>query len=480
MSDYTYKYGIIAIGYRNEKGIRRLLEHLKNAEYMGQEVLFIISIDYSGNKDIVDIANNFVWPNGQKFVRFNEKRLGLREHILKCGDYLNEYELDAVAVFEDDVIPSKDFFIYMKAATEKYYSEKNIAGVSLYAHSCNRNTGEGFSPVMSDGDNYFLQYAQSWGQIWFRNQWNEFKSWYEKNKDNFLPDYRIPANILEWNNNSWLKYHIRYCIEENKYFAYPYISHSTCFNEAGEHTAQDSDECQVVISNAAGKKYQMIDFTEDALKYDAFFENEGLYKYCGVRKEDLTVDLYGGRRATNCPYLLTNKYLDYPAVKSWGNRLRPHEMNIIHDIPGEDIFLYDLGQVIGFMEIPVQKMGEDKYRSYFKILDRWLSAEEQGRNLVDFFLQNHLNCIAIYGWGKMGKHLYSKLAGTSVNILCIIDRYITQGSDGIPVKKMEDDLPQVDAIIVTVTFDFERIRYQLKKKNMGRIISMEEIFVGLC
>lgn len=476
MSGYIYKYGIIAIGYRNEKGIRRLLEHLKNAEYMGQEVLLIISIDYSGNKDIADIGNDFVWTNGEKYVRFSEKRLGLREHILKCGDYLNEYELDAVAIFEDDVIPSKDFFIYMKAATEKYYSEKNIAGVSLYAHSCNRNTGKGFSPVMSEGDNYFLQYAQSWGQIWFRNQWNEFKSWYAKNKDNFSPDYRIPNNIFEWNDNSWLKFHIRYCIAENKYFAYPYVSRSTCFNEAGEHTAQDSDECQVIMSNAGEKECQIIDFTEDALKYDAFFENEGLYKYCGVLKEDLTVDLYGARRATDCRYLLTNKYLDYPIVRSWGNRLKPHEMNIIHNIPGEEIFLYDLGPVTGQVEIPEQKVGEDKYRSYFRILDRWLSVEEQGGSIVKFFLENQLNNIAIYGWGKMGKHLFWKLAKTSVNVSYIIDQHITQESDHISVKKMEDNLPRVDAVIVTATFDFQKIKYQLKKKNIGRIISMIEIF----
>ena len=42
----------------------------------------------------------------------------------------------------------------------------------------NFNTGQTFVPVMGEYDNYFLQCAQSWGQLWFRNQWNDFRRWY--------------------------------------------------------------------------------------------------------------------------------------------------------------------------------------------------------------------------------------------------------------------------------------------------------------
>lgn len=471
-----YRYGIIAIGYKNRKGMLRLLEYLKNAEYDSENVTLIISVDKSEDDSVGEVAMEFEWCHGEKIVCLQKERMGLRRHILTCGNYLNEYELDAAAVFEDDVIPSTDYFLYMRAAVEKYYNEEKIAGISLYTHRKNFNVEEEFTPAAGEGDTYFLQYAQSWGQVWLRNRWNEFSQWYKDNCENLEADYRIPANVSSWNENSWLKFHIKYCIVKNKYFVYPYVSHSTCFSEAGEHTAKDSDRCQVVLSNSSGREFTLTDFEEKALKYDAFFENEELYQYCGVAKEELTVDLYGGHVAVNRRYLLSKKYLPYPVVKSWGNRLKPHEMNVIKDIPGEDIFLYDLGEGTEWKVLPAQKINVDKFKQYFQIFDKWFCMKEQGRSIETFFKENGYKTIALYGYGKMGKHLLHDLKNTFVQVKYVIDQYAAHTAGDVEIKRQEDILAKVDAVIVTATFDFERIKHQLSGRNIGKIISMEEIF----
>ncbi len=476
MKKIDYQYGIIVIGYKNVKGLRRLLKCICTAEYDGKDtILLIISLDKSDNEDEMQFVNEYLWPYGDKVVIRQKERLGLRKHILTCGNYLNEYGLDAVAVFEDDVIPARDFFSYMKSAVKAYYNDMRIAGISLYTFPIALNVGKEFSPILSEGDVYFLQYAQSWGQVWMRNQWNSFKEWYRKNSDKVEEDYRIPENVSKWNDNSWLKFHIKYCITENKYFVYPFSSHSTCFNEKGEHTQADSDLCQVVMSNYCKNDYNCVNFDGKALKYDAFFENIDLYQYCNVPQKELTVDLYAGRLAVNTRYLLTSRYLNYPIVRSWGNRLKPHDMNIINDIPGNDIFLYDLGSRNSWVDLPGQNINGNKFKQYFDMFDKWFELIENGKNISEYFEKNAYKTMAIYGFGKVGKHFFNAISKTKIKIEYVIDQSTKEVSEDIIVKKPEDMYPLVDVIVVTPVFDYEKIKWEIGKKYSGKVISLKEL-----
>ena len=109
-----YKYGVVVIGYKNIIGIKRLLRALGMAEYYNESVKLIISIDQSDCDDVKKIADAFEWKFGEKYVLAFAERLGLREHVMHCGDYLNIYDLDSLAVFEDDTLPSQSFFQFMK------------------------------------------------------------------------------------------------------------------------------------------------------------------------------------------------------------------------------------------------------------------------------------------------------------------------------------------------------------------------------
>ena len=57
-----------------------------------------------------------------------------------------------MVVFEDDMMPSRNFFSFVKVCTEKYVEMDNIAGISLYTHCINFTTGDRFIPIACDGD----------------------------------------------------------------------------------------------------------------------------------------------------------------------------------------------------------------------------------------------------------------------------------------------------------------------------------------
>ena len=92
---------IVVVTYNRPDSLMRLLGSLTKARYpVG--VPLIISIDGGDNreKQVVKIAEEFPWPHGKKEVICHEKNLGLRKHILSCGDLTERY--DSVIVLEDD------------------------------------------------------------------------------------------------------------------------------------------------------------------------------------------------------------------------------------------------------------------------------------------------------------------------------------------------------------------------------------------
>ncbi|MCR4650321.1 MAG: hypothetical protein K5662_01060 [Lachnospiraceae bacterium] len=335
------RLGIIAIGYNRTGSMRRLLEALSAADYGGDCVTLIISIDHSGNDDVYELAEGFVWPHGEKAVEYQSVNLGLRKHIIKCGSYMEQYDLDAVAVFEDDILPAKGFYNYMKQTVDYYYDDEKVAGISLYTHLWNYQKNLPFDPVKGRYDVYFMNMAQSWGQVWLRNRWKEFMAWYEENKDRPMSD-DVPATVRKWPESSWLKYHIAYCIEEKKVFVYPYTSFSTCFADEGVHTLDHTSIYQVPMNMGCGERFNLIPASEGDVFYDAFFEYAGLGRYLSVDEEDLCVSIYGARENTGKRrYLLSKKDLPYKVMRSFALECRPHEMNVILGIEGDQIKLYD-------------------------------------------------------------------------------------------------------------------------------------------
>lgn len=337
------KLGIVVIGYKNAKGIKRLLASLDRVDYCGDnDITFIASIDYSGDDTVEKLVDEFNWQHGKKYVNAYRENLGLRKHILLCGGYMEKYDLDAIAVLEDDLYVSPQMYRYMKATVDFYSENDDVAGISLYKHEINLYAKHPFLEYYDGGDTFFIQYAQSWGQIWLRNQWKDFIEWYEADQWKRLTELDVPSNVMNWK-NSWLKFHIMYCVAKNKYFVYPRVAYTTNFTDVGTHNATSTKNMHVRMSNDTSTNWKFNTLDSTKAVYDVFFENINLKTI--NEYTDIVVDLYGTKQyPSDAKYVLTRKNFPYEIKKSWALNFRPIEENIFMDLPGEELFLYDLGK----------------------------------------------------------------------------------------------------------------------------------------
>ncbi len=365
---YNLKLGIVIIGYSNVNGIKRLLSSLNSVVFGEDELKLIFSIDYSGKADVTNLANAFIWDHGEKIVKAYENNLGLRTHILKCGDYIDDYDLDAIIVLEDDIFLSPNAYNYALEAINYYRNDNRIAGISLYKHEYNINAKHPFIALNDGYDTFFMQYAQSWGQIWLRDQWHEFKKWYQSKSWEKMDQRIIPDNLKKWQ-NSWLKFHIMYCIDTDSFFVYPHISLTTDFSDAGVHGTRQNTDMQVPLDYSLGRKWNFASFDQSKAVYDAFFQNIYVSKILSL--DGILIDYYGIREIPPAyQYVLSTKSLGYKVINSWGLQLRPIEANIILGIDGHDILLYDLSKK--------EKVSKNKIQS--KIFEYDL----KGLNIVSF------------------------------------------------------------------------------------------------
>lgn len=326
---------ICIIAYNRLASLKNVLESISKA-YYDQEVTLIISIDKSENKSIVEYANQYEWKYGHKQIISHSRNLGLRQHVLKCGDLVAHY--DGLIVLEDDITVAESFFFYARQCVEEYKENDDIAGISLYNFQVNYQNCLPFYPLRSDSDVFLMQCAQSWGQVWMPRQWTMFRKWYDKHCDEFVEEPHLPQAICSWPKSSWLKYHTRYCIEQRKYFIYPYISLSTNNGDAGAHVVQKSTLFQSCLLYGMKKYF----YLNPVVKYDGFFENELLYNLLGLKEDELCLDFYGSRQnRTQCRYWLTRKHLPYKIMKSFALERSPYEINVYAEISGRELFLYD-------------------------------------------------------------------------------------------------------------------------------------------
>lgn len=332
------KIAICVIAYNRIDSLKRLLNSIEKA-YYDNFVDLIISIDKSETNIVEKYAHQYNWKFGNKKVVTYAENLGLRKHVLKCGELLEIY--DALIVLEDDISVAPSFYLYANQCVNKFSDNDNIAGISLYNFPINYQNQLPFSPLHSDSDVYYMQCAQSWGQVWMKKQWFSFIEWYNKNSDEFYNLTHLPKSIRNWPRSSWLKFHTRYCIEENKYFVYPYISLSTNNADIGTHYNNKTTKFQSFLLYGKKESFNL----NPEIYYDGYFESEIIYKTLNKKKDEICIDFYGEKKNISCKrYWLTREKHNFKILKSYSLSFKPYELNIINNNEGKELFLYDTNE----------------------------------------------------------------------------------------------------------------------------------------
>jgi hypothetical protein len=333
-----YKPVIVVVAFNRVRSLERILASLSRAIYP-EGTKLIISIDNNGrNLDVKEIAEKFQWPAGKKEVSYKTEHLGLRKHILSCGDLT--YQYGSVIILEDDLVVSPYFYKYSQEALRYYNGALNIAGISLYNLPYAEAWKLPFIPLSDNSDVYFKQVPSSLGQAWSKDQWDSFKEWYSHDHNtDLIKD--LPWIVKQyWSESSWKKYFYGYMIETNKFFVYPQISFTSNFNDMGENIMVKSHFGQVRLE-IVNREYKFKALEESLNVYDAYSEllPDRLKRLNPVMEEyDFELDLYGKKDFFKKPFVITSKPCrNY--ILGFERRMKPIEMNIVFDLKGTELKL---------------------------------------------------------------------------------------------------------------------------------------------
>lgn len=111
----------------------------------------------------------------------------------------------------------------------------------------------------------------------------------------------------------------------------------------------------------------------------------------------------------------------------------------------------------------------------YNALKKWFELKQQNISIIKYFQKNRYKKIAIYGISDLGMYLYQELSRSSVRVSYAIDRRAEKLDLGLKILKIENELPQVDAIVVTAVYFFDQIDDLLRNKVTCPVISIEDI-----
>lgn len=117
----------------------------------------------------------------------------------------------------------------------------------------------------------------------------------------------------------------------------------------------------------------------------------------------------------------------------------------------------------------------ERHLTLFLLMNQWIKDKQEGRELAVFLMDNHLNNIAVYGMSYIGETLVNELKGSGIRVSYCIDKNAESIDSDIEIYSPQDELPAVDAVIVTAVTFFDEIRETLKEKINCPVFSLKDI-----
>jgi len=111
----------------------------------------------------------------------------------------------------------------------------------------------------------------------------------------------------------------------------------------------------------------------------------------------------------------------------------------------------------------------------FQVMNQWVKAKQRGNDLSGYFADRKYNRIAIYGMGIIGQTLLDELRETDVEVAYGIDRNAHMVYAEVNILSLDDSLPKVDAVVVTIVESFDEIEQNLKGKIDCPVISLRDV-----
>lgn len=149
------------------------------------------------------------------------------------------------------------------------------------------------------------------------------------------------------------------------------------------------------------------------------------------------------------------------------------------------IFMGLSGLIVGIgVSLKVKKLNNsineikelaEKNRVQFILVNQWLKLKQSGGSICRYLSENGYEKIAIYGMGYIGERVLCELENSDVKIAYGIDKRADGITSSVDIFSLNENLPEVDAVIVSEPFYFDAVEPLLKEKLDCPVLSLEEI-----
>eukprot|EP00890_Picochlorum_soloecismus_P003797 jgi/Picsp_1/4418/NSC_06640-R1_protein len=222
-----------------------LLRAISQPKYPNSTDLYI-HVDRSKNeekhREIEALAHDFNWKFGSKFIISPKVRQGLKKSWLSINPDCNN--VDGIAVFEDDILPSGGWFLWTSFILSKHAKstqvKDSILGVSLSSLKLNelKFPFETWFPGISQDYYHLHQTPSSWGSVLLCRPWQEFREYAAARMEDIFeieeiggvsleggrpgdPNFHIQELHSNWWSASWKKYMVEFVYAKGMLTVYP-------------------------------------------------------------------------------------------------------------------------------------------------------------------------------------------------------------------------------------------------------------------
>lgn len=123
----------------------------------------------------------------------------------------------------------------------------------------------------------------------------------------------------------------------------------------------------------------------------------------------------------------------------------------------------------------IYKHKVNQYKMYWRLMDSWMLKKEKGISLANILKRKGYHTIAIYGAGILGQHLFADLNGTDIIIEYYLDIRKKGTQNGVNIIEPSSKIDKVDAIVISVIYEYELIKNELIKQTDVPVISLSDL-----
>ena len=149
-------------------------------------------------------------------------------------------------------------------------------------------------------------------------------------------------------------------------------------------------------------------------------------------------------------------------------------ISFISGIVGAVVGAGTISKIMG-RSLANKKNMSDKHLALFLMMNQWVKVKQEDKNISEYFEENNIKRIAIYGMSYVGERLIEELKVSNIEVAYGIDREAKALNMDVEVVTLDDDLKEVDAVVVTAITFYEEIAEKLEKKLKCPVISLEDI-----